>query len=85
MVPFYLPAEDQWVFPPLEEALEKTRLLLIGQYVKAHQSTLVEHIATRPILNLCFELERESGSTSEVACGGGHNLVSVNCLTKQSM
>jgi hypothetical protein len=60
--PFYLPREDQWVYPPIEEALEAASLYPIKHYISVRQNTLAENVATRPILDLCRESERLSGS-----------------------
>jgi hypothetical protein len=62
-MPRYLRREDQWVYPPIEGALAVTGLVLIEESVTARQNRLAEHIATRPILELCQGEERLSGST----------------------
>lgn len=54
----------RWVYPPIREALELAGLLPIDQYILVRQRTLVEKIATRPIYQLCREVERLSGSSS---------------------
>jgi hypothetical protein len=61
-MPRYLCSEDQWVYPPIEGALASTGLVLIEESVTARQNRLVDHIATRPILDLCRGAERLSGS-----------------------
>ena len=59
----YLPREDRWVYPPIEEALEKAGLFRLAHYIGVRQNTLAESIATRPILDICRCAERLSGSS----------------------
>lgn len=66
MQPFYILAEAKWVYPPIDEALEKAGLLSMEHYVKVRQNTLAESIATRPILELYRGSVRESGSNSRL-------------------
>jgi hypothetical protein len=61
--PYYLPGEDRWVYPPIAEALAGASLYPIARYVSVRQNTLAEQVATRPILALCKETERMSGSS----------------------
>jgi hypothetical protein len=63
-IPRYLRREDQWVYPPIEGTLAVTSLVLIEESVTAWQNRLAEHIATRPILELCQDEGRLSGSSS---------------------
>ena len=65
-MPRYLPREDRWVYPPIEDALNISGLYPIAHYIRVRQDTLVDNIATRPILNLCEESERHSGSASRL-------------------
>ena len=44
--------------------LETAGLLPIDTYIKRRQNTLADNIATRPVLNLCEESERLSGSAN---------------------
>ena len=64
--PYYLPAEDQWVYPPIEEALEVAGLYSIDHYIRVRQDTLAVNVATRPILELCRDEELQSGSIKQV-------------------
>jgi hypothetical protein len=61
--PCYIRRTDKWVYPPIEEALAATGMATIDSTVLARQSFLVDRIATRPILEICKEEERLSGST----------------------
>jgi hypothetical protein len=61
--PRYIRRTDEWVYPPIEEALAATGMATIESTVLARQSLLVDRIATRPILEICREEERLSGST----------------------
>ena len=47
----------------IEEALEGASLYPIERYISVRQNTLADHVATRPILDLCRETERLSGSS----------------------
>ena len=64
--PYLLPAENEWVYPPIEEALEEAGLFTIEHYISVRQNTLAANIATRPILELCRESERLSGSINRI-------------------
>jgi hypothetical protein len=61
--PYLHPVENEWVYPPIAEALEEAGLYPIDHYISVRQNTLAVNIATRPILELCRESERLSGST----------------------
>jgi hypothetical protein len=61
-MPCYLHSEDQWVYPPIEGALASTGLVAIEESVTARQNRLADHIATRPILELCQGEGRLSSS-----------------------
>jgi hypothetical protein len=60
--PYLHPVENKWVYPPIAEALEEASLYSIDHYISVRQNTLAVNIATRPILELCRESERLSGS-----------------------
>jgi hypothetical protein len=62
-MPRYIRRTDEWVYPPIEEALAATGMATIESTVKTRQSLLVDRIATRPILEICKEEGRLSGST----------------------
>ena len=64
--PYLLPAENEWVYPPIEEALEEAGLFPIEHYISVRKNTLAANIATRPILELCRESERLSGSINRI-------------------
>ena len=61
--PWYSLRERRWVYPPVEQALEATGMYDVEHYVRKRQNTLVESIATRPILGLCTDAERPTGSS----------------------
>jgi len=63
--PRYLPREGSWFYPPIEEALEAAGMYTIEHYINVRRNTLVGHIATRPILELCRSAGRRSGSASK--------------------
>jgi len=53
----------EWVYPPIEEAFELAGMFSIEHYINVRQRTLLQAVATRPVLELCREVERPSGST----------------------
>ena len=59
----YLPWEDRWYYPPIEEALEEAGLFPIKVYIDRRQNTLVDHVATRPLLGLCLDCDKLDGSS----------------------
>jgi hypothetical protein len=60
--PRFIHSEDRWFYPPLEEALEATGLYTLRHYIDVRRNTLITNIATRPILQLCRQAGRRSGS-----------------------
>ena len=44
--------DGRWSYPPLKEALRKAGLDWIRKYITMRQNTVVQYIATRPILDL---------------------------------
>ena len=58
----YLPAEDRWHYPPIEEALERAGMFTMEHYLSVRLNMLVVNVATRPILKLCQDAGRLSGS-----------------------
>ena len=65
MQPPYHPREDRWEYPSIEEALEVAGMYTMEHYLNVRRNTLVENIATRPILELCRGAERQSGSAKK--------------------
>ena len=65
-VPRFLPWEDRWIYPPLEEAFTVAGLRPLAEYISKRRNRLVEHVATRPIFALCRDAERQSGSPSRL-------------------
>ena len=43
----YLPREDRWYYPPIEEALEEAGLFRMEVYINRQQNTMVDYVATR--------------------------------------
>jgi len=58
----YLHHEDRWVYPPIDEVLQEAKMYSIEHYINVRRDTLIQRIATRPILELCRGAERQSGS-----------------------
>ena len=50
--------------PPIKEALDAASMHSMDHYIMVRQRTLVQNIATRPILGLCREMEKLSGSVN---------------------
>ena len=42
-----------WVYPPLDEALERAGLRPIQDYVRIQQASVEDYVSTRPIFDLC--------------------------------
>jgi len=59
----YLVAEDRWVYPPIDGVLEEAGLFSIEHYINVRRNTLIQSIATRPILELCRATAPLSGSS----------------------
>jgi len=59
----YLPREDRWVYPPIDEVLEEAGLYPIEVYINRCQNHLVDYVATRPLLELCLKCDRLDGSS----------------------
>ena len=53
--------EGGWEYPPLTAAMEESGFKEIGVYIKRMQNTVVQYIATRPILDLCEKSVRKPG------------------------
>ena len=47
-----------WVCPPIEDALEQARFFPIMEYISSRVNTLVDCVASRPILKLCTTPQR---------------------------
>ena len=62
-----LPAlqDGEWVTPPAGEALRAAGMHSIDEYITVRQRTIVEKVATRPIMQLCNSTERLSGSSGK--------------------
>ena len=67
--------QGEWYYPPLEDALSRSGLLPIEDYIMARQNRLVEKVATRPILDLCRNSERLSGSRNQLRWWTQPNIV----------
>jgi hypothetical protein len=55
-------SHGEWVYPPLEEALELAGLLPVREYISRRQNTVAEWVANRPVLELCTSYERMPGA-----------------------
>ena len=54
---------DEWVWPPLEEALDEAGLWPMREYIRRRQATVEQYIATRPIYGLCTTAVPQRGSS----------------------
>jgi len=55
---------NRWVYPPIAEVLEAAGMHTVDHYIMVRQRTLIQNVATRPILELSGEIEWLSGSSS---------------------
>ena len=55
-----------WVYPGLAKTMRKAGLFSIKEYIRRRQAHLEQHIALRPIHNLCTQAETRTGSASRV-------------------
>ena len=53
---------NEWVYPPIAEALDVVGLAPMAVYVDRRQRTIEDYISTRPILELCKAAQRPTGS-----------------------
>jgi len=60
----YLPQEDRWVYPPLNEVLAEAGLFSMSTYIARRHNRLVDYVATRPIYELCTDRDRLDGASS---------------------
>ena len=60
-MPYYVPTEDRWVYPPTGEALEIAGLYPIQAYLDGRRNRLADYVATRPIRQLYQEVEQPTG------------------------
>ena len=66
LMPWYLPREDRWEYPPTSEALAIAGLFPIEVYISRRQNTVADYVACRPIFDLCLNSERLTGSPSRL-------------------
>jgi hypothetical protein len=55
--PYVNQRTGEWVYPPINKALEEVGLYSIEHYIKKRQNTVVDYVATWPIFGLCQESE----------------------------
>ena len=51
-----------WEYPPLEDAMVEAGFEGFGKYIMRRQNTVVQYIATQPILDLCERSDRRPGA-----------------------
>ena len=54
-------AGGEWEHPPVVEAMEAVEINPIGVYIIRSQATISEMVASRPMYELCTEVERMPG------------------------
>ena len=54
--------DREWEYPPVVAALEAAGLHSIQEYICRRQTTIVAHVACRPIYELCTKAERRQGA-----------------------
>jgi hypothetical protein len=55
-----------WIYPPIEEALDNANLETIEVYIRQRQNHVAQYVATRPILQLCQATPLQPGSVSRL-------------------
>ena len=55
-----------WVKPSMEDAMAETGFQEVETYVSCRQNTVVQYIATRPIIDLCMAAKRRPGTRVSV-------------------
>ena len=55
--------DDEWYYPPIEDALEQAGLWPMREYIRRRQASITEWIANRPIYELCQEATPASGAS----------------------
>lgn len=55
--------DGEWVYPPLQEALQEAGLYSMQEYIRRRQRTVEQYIAVRPIHTLCRETTPRTGSS----------------------
>ena len=59
----YLPREDRWVYPPIDEVLAEAGLFPLETYIRRRQDRIVDYVSTRPIRHHFWDRERLGGSS----------------------
>ena len=55
-----------WFYPPLEDAMAEAGLQEVETYVSCLHNTVVQYIATNPIMDLCLAAKRRPGPRVEM-------------------
>jgi len=55
-----------WIYPPLDEALDAANLEPIDEYIRRRQNHIAQYLATRPVLQLCTAAPIPRGSVSRL-------------------
>jgi hypothetical protein len=56
--------QGEWVYPPLEEALEDAGLFPLKHYIEKRQQRIAEYVATRPVATHIAMVTRPTGAPS---------------------
>jgi hypothetical protein len=62
--PYLCQTTGEWIYPPIDKALEEVGLWPIEKYIEKRQNTVADYVATRPIFELCTEAAWQSGSAT---------------------
>ena len=54
--------DGEWVYPPLEDALERAGMLPVASYLAARQNTVAQWVVNRDIFAMCTTFERLPGA-----------------------
>ena len=59
---------NTWVYPPLQEAMDKAGLLPLREYINRRHQTVADYVATQPILQHCVTADAASTASSLSLC-----------------
>jgi citrate synthase len=55
---------EQWIYPPVEEALKAAALYPMAEYLTCQRNRLLAHVINRPVFELCQWAERLPGTST---------------------
>jgi hypothetical protein len=55
---------EQWIYPPMEEALKAAALYPMAEYLTCQWNRLLAHVINQPVFELCHWAERLPGTST---------------------